>query len=102
MRRADQRPFALHLLEASQRELLEAAGVLDLSDDWRDLAFAGGVDRRAGSCQQLAGHSVDDGGVPGSGPRGHGPGRSPCLCFRVEMDASIGVSAIAVKFSGEQ
>jgi hypothetical protein len=42
--------------------------VLDLSDDWRDLAFAGGVDRRAGFCQQLAGHSVDDGGVPRQRP----------------------------------
>jgi hypothetical protein len=40
--------------------------------------------------------------VFGSGPRGHGPGRSPCFCFRVEMYGSMGVSAIAARFSSEQ
>jgi hypothetical protein len=38
----------------------------------------------------------------GNGPRGQGPGRSPCFCFRVEMYASMSVSAIAVKFTSEQ
>ena len=38
----------------------------------------------------------------GTGPRGHGPGRSPCFCLRVEIYASIWVVAIAVRLSSEQ
>ena len=38
MRRADQRPFALHLLESSQQKLSEAARVFDLANHRLDEA----------------------------------------------------------------
>src|SRR5438105_15258764 len=47
VRRAHQRPFALHLLESPQQELPEATGLLDLADHWFDDSFARGIDRRA-------------------------------------------------------
>src|SRR5215216_2844827 len=60
VRRADQRPFPLHLLESTQQELPEAASVLDLSDDRFHDSFARRIDRRAGLRVQLAGHPVND------------------------------------------
>src|ERR1700722_9873314 len=62
VRRAHQRPFPLHLLESTQQELPEAAGVLDLPNHRFDDPFAGRIDRRAGLRVQLAGHPVDDRG----------------------------------------
>src|SRR5712692_8237049 len=58
--RAHERPFPLHLLEATQQELSEAARLLNLSNDRFDDSFAGGVDRRTRLRVQLAGHPVDD------------------------------------------
>src|SRR5919197_3374240 len=60
VRRTHEGPLTLHLLEPPQKELPEAARVLDLSDDRLDDPFARRVDSRAGLRQQLASHSVDD------------------------------------------
>src|ERR1700730_5077052 len=60
VRRADQRPFALYLLESPQQELPEATGLLDLTNHRFDDCFALGIDRRARLGVQLAGHPVDD------------------------------------------
>ena len=95
VRRAYQRPFALHLLEATQQELPEATRLFDLSDHWFDDPFARGIDRCPSLRVQLAGHPIDDRGGLWQGSRGQGPGRSPCFCFRVEMYASMVVSPIA-------
>src|SRR5207247_5516173 len=57
--RADERPFALHLLEATQQELPEAPRLLDLAKHGFDDRFARRVDGRAGLRVQLAGHAVD-------------------------------------------
>jgi hypothetical protein len=62
VRRAHQRPFPLHLLESTQQELPEAAGLLDLSNHRFHDPFAGGVDRGALFGEQLAGHPIDDRG----------------------------------------
>src|ERR1700730_13876696 len=60
VRRADQGPFALDLLESPQQELPEATGLLDLTNHRFDDRFARGIDRRARLGVQLAGHPVDD------------------------------------------
>src|ERR1700730_17275136 len=62
VRRAYQRPFALHLLESTQQELPEATGLLDLTNDRFDDRFACGIDSRARLGVQLAGHAGDDRG----------------------------------------
>ena len=43
VRRADQRPFRLHLFESTQQELPEAPRVFDLTEHRFDPAFAGGI-----------------------------------------------------------
>src|SRR6266545_859445 len=62
VRRADQRPFTLHLVDSTQQELPEAASLLDLSDHRFHEPFARGIDRGARLRVQLTGHPVDDGG----------------------------------------
>src|SRR5262249_60919809 len=56
VRRADQGPLALHLLDAPQRELPKSTGLLNLSDYRLDQAFACGVDRHARRRHPLATH----------------------------------------------
>src|SRR5580765_8191221 len=102
MRRAHQRPFSLDLRQPTQEELPEATRLLDLPKDWFDDRFARGIDCRARLRVQLARHPMVRVSVGGQGPRGQGPGRSPWDCFRVEMYASMDVSAIATKFASEQ
>src|SRR5580693_811875 len=58
VRRADQRPFALYLLESAQQELPEATGLLDLANDRFDDASASRCTRRW-ACRRSP---------PGSGP----------------------------------
>src|SRR5712692_1509368 len=62
VRRADQRPFTLYLLESPQQELAEATRLLDLYDHRFDDPLARGRDRRAGLRVQLAGHPIDNRG----------------------------------------
>ena len=102
VRRAHQRPFPLHLLEPTQQELPETTGLLDLANHRFDDPFAGRVNRRAGLRVQLAGHPVDDRGSLWEGTTRTGSRPLTCFCFRVEMYASMAVSAIAAKFTSEQ
>src|SRR4051812_36653179 len=60
VRRAHQRPFRLHLVEAAQEELSEAPRLLDLTKYRLDNSFARGIDRSADLRVQLARHAVDD------------------------------------------
>src|SRR5687767_5260751 len=59
MGRADQRPFASHLLDPAQQELPEAAGLFDLPQHRFDYGFTSGIDRRPDLGEQLARHAVD-------------------------------------------
>src|SRR5437870_12382989 len=95
--RTHQRPFPLYLLDPTQQELPEASRLLDLPNHRFNDRFAHRVDGPAGLRVQLPGHRSTRVAVFGRGPRGQGPGRpgrSPCICFRVEMYASMVVSAI--------
>src|SRR5262245_18362795 len=93
VRRAHERPFALHLLESPQQELSKAARALDLSDHRFDDPFARRVGGLARLREQLPGHPIDDRGIlrersTRTRPRPFAMFLLPCRDVRV--DAGVG------------
>ena len=56
---ADQRPFVPHLLEAAEKELLEATCLLDLSEDGLDDLLAQSVAAAAAGASEPPAHGRD-------------------------------------------
>src|SRR6185437_15503982 len=58
---ADQRPLASHLVEASEEELSEASGLLDLAEDGLDGVFSQAIARAEAGAFELLGYGGHQG-----------------------------------------